>query len=188
MAKTKRGGRFKSSQTKTKSPARAQTPERAQSPERDQTPDRDQTPSPQLVASRPKVNVVAASPNTSVSPNTSGSKRRGRKVADDTMKRKKKRNYNFYGLYIHKVLNQIDFQGDKVGINKKAMLVVNDMLVDIYERLVREAVILHKRTKSKTLTSRDFQSATRFIFTGELSKHAMKEATEAVRRYHASTK
>eukprot|EP00438_Fugacium_kawagutii_P028768 Skav212374 [mRNA] locus=scaffold1983:89537:93846:+ [translate_table: standard] len=44
---------------------------------------------------------------------------------------------------------------------------------------LREAGNLHRRGDSKTLTTRDIQSAVRLVFPGELSRHAVSEGCKA---------
>lgn len=72
------------------------------------------------------------------------------------------------------------------------MRIMNDMMSDICDRLIGEAVKLLRRKDTriqpKTLTSLDFQAAVRFLVPGELGKHALNAATTAVEKYHNSRK
>lgn len=72
------------------------------------------------------------------------------------------------------------------------MRIMNDMMSDIFDKLVGEAVKLLRRKDTriqpKTLTSLDFQAAVRFLVPGELCKHALQTASGAVEKYHNSRK
>lgn len=113
------------------------------------------------------------------------SKKKGRPVSDG----KKKRKYNDrqFSRYIYKVLKQI--HPEDVGISSKAMVVINDFMNDIFERIATEASQLghakrnHARQKTTMITSREIQAAVRLVVPGELAKHAVVEGTKAVEKY-----
>ena len=94
-------------------------------------------------------------------------------------KRKKKR-VESYSMYIYKVLKQVH---PDTGISKKAMSIMNSFVNDIFGRVAGEAGKLVTYSKSKTLTSREIQTAIRLILPGELAKHAVSEGTKAVTKY-----
>ena len=83
-------------------------------------------------------------------------------------KRKKKRTESF-SMYIYKVLKQVH---PDTGVSKKAMSIMNSFVNDIFDRISGEAGKLVSYSKSKTLTSREIQTAIRLILPGELAKHA----------------
>lgn len=60
------------------------------------------------------------------------------------------------------------------------MAVMVSCVEDTFERISAEAGNLHRRGDSKTLTTRDIQSAVRLVFPGELSRHAVSEGCKAV--------
>ena len=60
---------------------------------------------------------------------------------------------------------------------------MNSFINDIFERLATEASKLAKINKTKTLSSREIQTAVRLILPGELAKHAMSEGTKAVAKF-----
>ena len=93
--------------------------------------------------------------------------------------RKKKRTESF-SMYIYKVLKQVH---PDTGVSKKAMSIMNSFVNDIFGRISSEAGSLVKYSKSKTLTSREIQTAIRLILPGELAKHAVSEGTKAVTKY-----
>eukprot|EP01013_Petalomonas_cantuscygni_P032221 TRINITY_DN5868_c0_g1_i1.p1 TRINITY_DN5868_c0_g1~~TRINITY_DN5868_c0_g1_i1.p1 ORF type:complete len:124 (-),score=0.03 TRINITY_DN5868_c0_g1_i1:30-401(-) len=85
-----------------------------------------------------------------------------------------------WSLYIFKVLKQVH---SDTGISNKAMNIMNSFINDIFDRLATEASKLAKINKTKTLSSREIQTAVRLTLPGELAKHAMSEGTKAVAKY-----
>lgn len=102
-------------------------------------------------------------------------------------KKRAKINDRQFSRYIHKVLKQV--YPDEFTISSKAMVIINDMMIDIFERLAHEAHELavmkkrHARQKITSLKSREIQTAVRLILPGELSKHANQEGARAIKRY-----
>lgn len=95
------------------------------------------------------------------------------------MTKKKKRTESF-SMYIYKVLKQVH---PDTGVSKKAMSIMNSFVNDIFGRVAGEAGKLVTYSSSKTLTSREIQTAIRLILPGELAKHAVSEGTKAVTKY-----
>eukprot|EP01025_Chloroclados_australasicus_P001385 TRINITY_DN10371_c0_g1_i2.p2 TRINITY_DN10371_c0_g1~~TRINITY_DN10371_c0_g1_i2.p2 ORF type:complete len:216 (-),score=7.24 TRINITY_DN10371_c0_g1_i2:543-1121(-) len=85
-----------------------------------------------------------------------------------------------YKIYIYRILKQVHPQ---VGISAKAMVIANNFINDIFERVAREAQQLVQIHKSKSLFSREIQYATKLILTGELGKHAVLEGQKAIVEY-----
>lgn len=98
---------------------------------------------------------------------------------DDKKKKSKKRNES-YSIYIYKVLKQVH---PDTGISSKAMSIMNSFVADLFERIASEAAKLSTYNNSKTLTSREIQTAVRLLLPGELAKHAVSEGTKAVTKY-----
>jgi histone H2B len=101
----------------------------------------------------------------------------------DKGERKKKR-VETYSTYIYKVLKQVHHD---IGISNKAMSIMNSFINDIFERVALEAANLVRMNGTKTLSSREIQTAVRLILPGELAKHAISEGTKAVTKYNQST-
>ena len=95
-------------------------------------------------------------------------------------KKKAKKRTESYSSYIYKVLKQVH---PDTGVSKKAMSIMNSFVNDIFDRISGEAGKLVSYSKSKTLTSREIQTAIRLILPGELAKHAVSEGTKAVTKY-----
>jgi len=72
----------------------------------------------------------------------------------------KKKTSNF-NKHIHKVLKQL-FIGE-ITISKKAMKVMNSILLDFFDRISLEAGQLVKLSKRKTIQAIDIQTAVKFV-------------------------
>lgn len=104
------------------------------------------------------------------------------KDKDDKGKRKKS-SFNSYSSYIYKVFKQVH---PDTGISRKAMIIMDNFINDIFERIAMEAGRLARYNKRHTITSREIQTAVRLILPGELAKHAVSEGTKAVTKYNSS--
>ena len=118
-------------------------------------------------------------------PKTSGkaAKKAGKAAKSITKgdgKKKRKKRKESYSIYIYKVLKQVH---PDTGVSKKAMSIMNSFVNDIFDRISGEAGKLVSYSKSKTLTSREIQTAIRLILPGELAKHAVSEGTKAVTKF-----
>ena len=89
-----------------------------------------------------------------------------------------------FSTYTYKVLKQVHCD---LGISKRAMMVCNDFLVDMYLRIEKEAVQLAELNQRSTITSREIQTAVRLVLPGELAKHGVSEGTKAVCKFNATT-
>ena len=98
-------------------------------------------------------------------------------------KRRKKPNTSSYATYIYKVLKQVH---PDTGISRKAMVVMDSFVHDIFERIAIEAGRLARYNDRHTITSREIQTSVRLILPGELAKHAVSEGTKAVSKYNTS--
>jgi len=103
-------------------------------------------------------------------------------AAGEKKKRTKKRSES-YSIYIYKVLKQVH---PDTGVSSKAMSIMNSFVSDLFERIATEAAKLSQYSKTKTLTSREIQTAIRLLLPGELAKHAISEGTKAVTKYSSS--
>jgi len=99
--------------------------------------------------------------------------KRGRKPGQKNT-RKGKRTWT---VYVYRTLKQIH---KDIGMSSKGMRVVNSFVQDIFERIAVEAASLTRINKTKTLSSREIQTAVRLVLPAELAKHAMAEGTKAV--------
>lgn len=108
--------------------------------------------------------------------------KKGKQSAPEKSMRKKKRTES-YAKYIYQVLKQVH---PHTGISSKAMGILNSFVTDIFERIAKEASKLSAYNQSKTISSREIQTAVRLILPGELAKHAVSEGTKAVTKFSSS--
>ncbi len=97
--------------------------------------------------------------------------------------KKRRRDYGSYAAYIYRVLKRVH---PEQGISRRAMAIVNDMVVDVQGRLGAESARLVRCNKRQTMTSREVETAVRLLLPGELARHAVSEGTKAVVKYNAS--
>ena len=109
---------------------------------------------------------------TSKAPTKASDKKRSGKVRKET-----------YSTYIYRVLKQVH---PDTGISNKAMAIMNSFVQDIFERIASEASKLASYNKKSTISSREIQTAVRLILPGELSKHAIAEATRSVTKFSSA--
>lgn len=96
---------------------------------------------------------------------------------------RKKKNKENYKSFIYKVLKQIYVH---VGISSKGMQTLNDLVVDMFERIAFEAAHLCKVSKRATLQANDIEAACKLIISGDLAKHAVTEGKKAIFKYENS--
>jgi len=103
-------------------------------------------------------------------------------VSKDGAKRRKKGKQSF-SIYVYKVLRQVHTD---TGISSKAMSIMNSFVIDIFERIAKEASKLAHYNSKTTISSREIQTAVRLLLPGELAKHAVSEGTKAVTKFTSS--
>ncbi|CAB0041943.1 unnamed protein product [Trichogramma brassicae] len=91
-------------------------------------------------------------------------------------KAKRKSRKESFGIYLYKVLKQVH---PDTGVSSKAMIIMNNLVNDIFERIATEASRLAAYSKKSTITSREIQTAVRLLLPGELAKHAISEGTQS---------
>jgi histone H2B len=106
----------------------------------------------------------------------SGSKKKASGESKKKGTRRSKPKYT-YNTYIYRTLKQIH---KDVGFSGKGIKVVNSFVKDIFDRIAVEAAALTRVNKTRTMTSREIQTAVRLVLPPELAKHAMAEGTKTV--------
>ena len=111
-------------------------------------------------------------------------KRRGRKPGQLAAKARQQANSLSQGFnlqtYIFRVLKEA---APKFGISKKAMIMVNEILVDSYDQFLKESRGLMFMGKKQTLSSRECESSVKLMVPGELGKHAVQEGRKALKKF-----
>ena len=85
-----------------------------------------------------------------------------------------------FAVYIYRVLKQVH---PETGISKKSMVILNNFVMDTFDKLAAEASSLAHTNNRDTLSGRDVQSAIRLVLPGDLSQHALSEASKAMTKY-----
>merc|ERR1719261_817232 len=85
--------------------------------------------------------------------------RKGKKALIGTKKigksePRRKKHVQTYATYIYRIMKQVH---PECGISKKAMLIMNSFMNDIFDRVSTESVKLLRTNKRRTLTSREIQ-------------------------------
>lgn len=108
------------------------------------------------------------------------SPKKGSKAASPrALARKKTRKYTFTS-YIYKVLKQVH---PEIGTSKRSTDFMNAFVLLVSQRIIDVANQLRHDKGSKTLSSREIQSAVRLVLPGELAKHAVSEGTKAITKF-----
>ncbi|MBU6427387.1 MAG: hypothetical protein KGR26_00105 [Cyanobacteria bacterium REEB65] len=104
-------------------------------------------------------------------------------------RRPRKRQYTF-ASYIYKVLKEVHEAGDdpELSISRKSMAVLDSFVLDLEERIAREASRLARYNGRRTITSREIASACRLLLPGELARHAMSEGTKSLLKFEQDRK
>ncbi|GBG60585.1 hypothetical protein CBR_g8606 [Chara braunii] len=82
-----------------------------------------------------------------------------------------------FATHIRRVLKQVH---PNLSITCDGIDIMNDFLIDIFERIAGEAALLIRVHKRCTLTCREIMAAVQLVLGGELSKHAIHLATEVL--------
>ena len=93
-----------------------------------------------------------------------------------------KKGVTSFKTYISRVLKQVH---PKIGLSKKSMIIMNNFVMDSFEKIAQESAKLSKVSKRATLSAREVQSAVRLVLPNELAKHAVTEGTKAVQKFNA---
>ncbi|KAK6785678.1 hypothetical protein RDI58_019133 [Solanum bulbocastanum] len=85
-----------------------------------------------------------------------------------------------YERYIYKVMKEVN---PKLEISSKSMVILNNFMQDMAEKIVETSKSLLKYSGRATLTSMDMHRAVKMELPGQLAKHAMSEGAKAVVRF-----
>lgn len=98
--------------------------------------------------------------------------------------RKRRRPKRTYTSYIYKALKE---QHPQLGISKKAMAIMDSIVVTTYQKLMNEIPKLLKVANRRTVSEREVESAVRQVYPGELKKYAIAAGTTAVTKFKSAT-
>ena len=121
----------------------------------------------------------------SVGSNSKSVKKAVKKAVKVVNKKQHRKGKQTFSTYIFKTLR--DDVGKNLGMSKKGMAVMNSVVTDVFERLMKEARNLATYTKKATVGSKEIVAATKFILPGQLSKHAVAEGQKAVAKFESAS-
>ena len=84
-----------------------------------------------------------------------------------------------FQVYIFRVLKE---SKPETSISKNAMLMINEIIAEIFEKLMRESRELMIHGKKRTLSSKEVETAVKLHFPGELQKLAINASRDALNK------
>lgn len=69
------------------------------------------------------------------------------------------------------------------SLHWQTKVIMDNLMADVYERLTREAAILVKYSKKRTLKAPNIRTAVKFVFPGQLAQYAMDEGQKAINKF-----
>ena len=84
--------------------------------------------------------------------------------------KKKKKNYDSFVTFIFRTLKSIH---PEIGISKAAMDVLNSFVFDMFDRIILKSSSITHYNRRKTVSSREIEVATRFVFPRDLAEHIL---------------
>jgi len=89
-----------------------------------------------------------------------------------------------FSTYIYKVLQGMNGN----GMSKKGMAVMNSVVTDVFERLMKEASDAAKYAKKATVGQQEVVTAVKFILPGKLAQFAISNGNKAVTKFEQVSK
>lgn len=96
----------------------------------------------------------------------------------------KLRDNNSFQTYIYRVLKEVK---PELGISKKAMAQLNQILAELFEKMMDESRRLTLFTKKQTLSSKDVETSIRLLYPGELGKLAVQYGRQSLQKFTESS-
>ncbi len=96
---------------------------------------------------------------------------------DKSKPRKRKASF---AIYVYRVMQQVH---PNLGITKKAMNIMDSLVLNMFDRITENAVKLPSYSKARTITSREIETAVKLIMPRELAAHGGADAKKAVSTY-----
>ena len=96
---------------------------------------------------------------------------------------RKRRNSEGFSVYIYKVLKETLHSKDSKGINKKAMSILNSMVVDVLDKLAAQSTQLIRYTNKHTLSYKEIEASVKLLFPSDLAQHAIQDGRKAIGKF-----
>lgn len=90
-----------------------------------------------------------------------------------------------FSNYITKVMQNVDAE---IKISDESMIIINNFMIDMFEKIASEASNLVKWDRQKTLTNKHIETAVRLQLSGKLLNHAMAKGSSALKHYFENEK
>lgn len=92
----------------------------------------------------------------------------------------KLRDSNSFQTYIFRVLKEVK---PELSVSKKSMSLLNNIAVELFEKIMKESRELMIHSKKHTLTSKEIESAIKLHFPGELQKLALATCRGSLKKF-----
>jgi len=108
------------------------------------------------------------------------SSKRGRPAGKPLKKKLQLRDPKSFQTYIFRVLKEVK---PELGIKKATMETIGFILIELFEKIMREARNLMIFSKKQTLTSKEIETAIKLNFPGELCKLAIQTGRQTLSKF-----
>jgi histone H2B len=92
----------------------------------------------------------------------------------------KLRDSNSMQTYIYRVLKEVK---PELGISKKAMAQLNQILAELFENMMAESRKLMIFSKKQTLSSKEVETSIKLLYPGELGKLAVQYGRNSLQKF-----
>ena len=104
-----------------------------------------------------------------------------------TKRIRKKKKKETFSVYIYKVLKEIA-GSKKKGINKKAMKIMNSLVIDIFDQMTQQSAQLMRYSVKRTLGVKEIEASVKLLLPNDLAQHALSEGRKAVDMFNNDSK
>lgn len=101
-------------------------------------------------------------------------------ITESKRRKWKKKKKEKYSSYIFRVLKQ---RHPNVRLTNESLAVMNNFIMDVFNRVANEASNLAKANDNDLVTSREIQEAVNLLLPGELAKRATNEGERALSKH-----
>ena len=108
------------------------------------------------------------------------SSKRGRPAGKPLKKKLQLRDSKSFQTYIFRILKEVK---PDLGIKKTTMALINNILVELFEKIMQEARNLMVFSKRQTLSSKEIETAIKLNFPGELCKLAIQTGRQSLSKF-----
>ncbi|XP_070506884.1 histone H2B-like [Chironomus tepperi] len=89
-----------------------------------------------------------------------------------------------YGRYYRRMMKEVC---PEMQLSSTSIAILDDLIKDLFLRIVREASNLAEMSKRKTMLACDIEGSIRLVLNGQLINHAAKEAKRALKNLEQSS-